>query len=103
MMTHSPGPWRYVASDFNRPTEDGSAAGSIIADFDDDQWYVATVEFAPNWEADKGLLIAAPEMFEALKAIVDCYGMGATPEKFCERVHTFMMEGKAVIAKAEGR
>lgn len=35
---------------------------------------------------------------ETLKAIVDCYGVGSTPEKFCEHVHDFIMRGRKLLA-----
>jgi hypothetical protein len=39
---------------------------------------------------------------EALKAIVDCWGVGwESHEKFCKAVEDFMEDGRAAIAKAE--
>lgn len=29
--------------------------------------------------------------------IVDCYGLGQTPEKFCEQAHGFIMEGRELV------
>lgn len=39
---------------------------------------------------------------EALKAITDCWGLGTSPDQFCEQVADFMEEGRAAIAKATG-
>jgi DNA-binding XRE family transcriptional regulator len=34
---------------------------------------------------------------EILKNIVDCYGVGSTPEKFCRNVSDFMEEGRQLL------
>lgn len=41
-------------------------------------------------------------LVEVLQAIVDCYGVGSTPEKFCEHVGGFIEEGKAALVAAKG-
>lgn len=53
-------------------------------------------------QANASLIAAAPELYDALKAITDCYGVGQPPEKFLKNVHDFMMEGRAALAKARG-
>jgi phosphoglycolate phosphatase-like HAD superfamily hydrolase len=42
------------------------------------------------------------EMLAALKPIVDCYGLGQSPEKFVEQVSGFIEEARAAIQKAQG-
>lgn len=37
----------------------------------------------------------------ALRPIVTCYGLGSTPEKFCEHVHDFIMEARALLAELD--
>lgn len=54
-------------------------------------------------EANARLIAAAPDMHEALKAIVDCYGLGQSPEKFVEQVRGFIEDGRAAISKAKGQ
>lgn len=51
---------------------------------------------------DARLIAAAPELYDVLKAITDCYGVGFSPEKFCEHVREFMEQGRAALAKARG-
>jgi hypothetical protein len=36
---------------------------------------------------------------ERLKPIVDCYGLGNTPEKFVEQVHDFIMEAREELKR----
>lgn len=57
----------------------------------------------PTQIADHWLIAAAPDMAEALEAIVDCYGVGwKTADKFVEEVHDFMMAARAALSKAKG-
>lgn len=78
-------------------------------------WPIASLEIDSNVDEDNqdaleekvaahaALFSAAPELYEALKAITDCYGVGYKDvEKFVEHVHDFMMEGRAALAKARG-
>jgi hypothetical protein len=53
-------------------------------------------------EANARLLAVAPKLYDVLKAITDCYGVGSTPEKFCEHVKEFMLAGRDVLAEARG-
>jgi hypothetical protein len=54
-------------------------------------------------KANANLIAAAPDLYEALKAIVDCHEIGSTQEEFCEQVYDFIEEAKTALAKAEGR
>lgn len=56
--------WTYVKGEFNRDNH-GSASGSILTD-DDDGWFVATIEDAPDTDANARLIAAAPDMLAAL-------------------------------------
>jgi hypothetical protein len=42
------------------------------------------------------------ELVSALKAIVACYGLGQSPEKFVEQVSGYMEDAREVLKKAEG-
>ncbi len=46
---------------------------------------------------------AAPEMYEALKAITDCYFLGVPAEKFIMKTEHLMFKGRAAVLKAEGK
>lgn len=47
--------------------------------------------------------LALAEMYEALKAITDCWGCGwDSHEKFCKAVEDFMAQGRAAILKLQG-
>lgn len=52
--------------------------------------------------ANAHLFAASWGMYRALKRITDCYGVGSSPEQFCENVREFMEEGRAELAKARG-
>lgn len=53
--------------------------------------------------ADAHLIAAAPELYEALKAITDCFGVGyVSAEKFVEDVTELMHEGRAALSRARG-
>jgi hypothetical protein len=41
-----------------------------------------------------------PELVSTLKAIVDCFGLGQSPEKFVEQVSGFIEDARAAIEKA---
>lgn len=54
-------------------------------------------------EANAHLLASSWELYEALKKITDCYGVGyIDTDKFCSDVHDFMLEGRVALAKARG-
>lgn len=55
--------------------------------------------------ADAALIITAVNYHEALidklKNITDFYGVGSSPEKFCENVRDFMLEASTLIKRIE--
>jgi len=116
---HTPGPWR-ISSDAQGPcmVMHPSLPGVAIANCDAahvptngyhspavsepepcPDAYLGTT-YRPERVANVRLIAAAPELLEALKAIVDCYGMGETPEKFAEHVRGFIEDARAAISKA---
>lgn len=67
-------------------------------DGDEASEYIATVYSPGNAAA----VAALPDLYEALKNITDCYGVGSSPDDFCKNVLPFMVEGRAALAKARG-
>ena len=99
--THTPGPWKH---DSPKP---GQMTQVFTGDNPTDGYLIGYVIHEsvnkcqqPVDEANARLIAASPELLEALKAITDCWGMGTSPDQFCEQVADFMKEGRAAIAKA---
>jgi hypothetical protein len=83
---HTPGPWHINASGYCQGSpcrwEIVAKSGGIVAETNDG-----------TDMANARLLASAPEMFDALQAIVDAYG---------ERDTLLMAQVKAALAKAKG-
>jgi hypothetical protein len=98
----TPGPWAYVKGEFNAPGMESHAIGSIICDSKDNDeygWYIATIENAPHSAANTAILLASPELYDALQRIVDAAEaseIGRVPKGLLD-------DAKAVLKKAEGR
>jgi hypothetical protein len=89
----TPGPWRVVkgevvGSDGKRVVlvPDGFSIGSVCGH--------------PERSANLALCIAAPEMYEALKA---CRNVLVVGEGYAPQVHPIIDQIDTIIAKAEGR
>lgn len=57
-----------------------------------------------QWLCDEDARLRASnaEILEALRAFVDCYGVGyKTPESFVAGVHRYILDAQEIIAKAE--
>ncbi len=102
--TFTPGPWSLESDDNGYAEAFRRYAGADAIQVSGDHWTVAVaLDDGPPGQANAHLIAAAPELYEALKAITDCYGVGQRdPAKFLEHVHDFMMEGRAALAKARG-
>jgi hypothetical protein len=81
---HSPGPWTVD----KRIAAPGKAAAIVAGDF-----VVADTTTLPNFEANARLIAAAPDLLEALKAVV----------AISDRKHDAWDAAHAAIAKAEGK
>ncbi len=99
---HTPGPWQFEIGQFNRPDDDyGGCPGSIKGGSESDGWFVATIEDAPEALANARLIEAAPELLEALQALVTfAKPFGAFRDDLGEGVENYCNE---VIAKATGQ
>lgn len=53
-------------------------------------------------EANARLIAAAPDLYNTLKAIFDCYEGGYSAESFAIHVEPFVQEAASVLAKARG-
>ncbi len=82
MIEHTPGPWTTMYL--------GYRGGP------DDKPFGLTID-------DARVADAAPKMLEALEAITDCWGLGSSPDQFCEQVADFMDEAREAIAKSASR
>jgi hypothetical protein len=78
--THAPEPWT-ISSDGNL-YGDGMYIGNISDDHNDE-----------HTDANRALICAAPDMLDALQAIVDAYG---------DRDTLLMAQVKAALSKAKG-
>ena len=109
MSKYTPGPWRWVRDP--RKIECEYTEGAMlklvgqndgeICNFGDDHQYYPTEGTEPD-EADARLIAAAPELLEALKALLDmpaaCYADIEVLENIRRREAAL-----AVLAKAEGK
>ena len=77
-MNWTPGPWEFLANEWNTGGISESAItehrshsrGSIVAPRRaESPWFIATMENAPEQEANACLIAAAPKLYEALEAI----------------------------------
>lgn len=44
-----------------------------------------------------------PALVIALEDIVDCYGVGSSPEAFCRNVEAFMFDAREILKRIEER
>ncbi len=65
MNNHTPGPWKHLPDEFNRE-EAKTACGSIYGG----EYYIATIEDAPEWRVNARLIAAAPALLTALQTLV---------------------------------
>ena len=91
---HTPAPWKHA----NRGDYDTSGIGIFANNPAGMPYYVATAGFMGTAdhryaEANARLISAAPDMFDALQAIVDAYG---------DRDTLLIAQCKAALAKAKG-
>ena len=105
-MTHTPLPWTspplvYKGSDGNvyNVAIYGDQGRTRVSQENPNQWRDGQETI------DNAALIAKAadchdELVAALEAITDCYGLGLSPEKFCEQVADFMADARAALAKA---
>lgn len=87
---HTPGPWAI-------DDEDGTIRAA-----DGDRLFDPLVRFPAQRLANKQLVVASPDLLEALKALhanVD----GDLSGYWAESTSNFMQQAEAAIAKAEGR
>ena len=98
MSGHTPGPW--LATQPAKPTHAGACISILSAD--DDTEIIARIYVADEKaQANATLIAAAPDLLETLKSIHACYGLGSTPEKFCEHVHDLIVvDAAAAISRA---
>jgi hypothetical protein len=99
-MSHTPGPWTWRVG---APGQDcGAPVGTIVGrddalvcDFGDATQFYPDEGMPPN-DADRALIVAAPDLLAALKGMLD---QPETPESY----DAMMERANAAIAKAEGR
>ena len=96
----TPGPWFPQEGsrdwDENRPIF-GLGGVAFVASVQ--QWR----DHPETRDANANLIAAAPDLYEALKAITDCYGVGWRDARaFLAAVHDFMVEGRTALSKARG-
>lgn len=73
---HTKGPWRVAKTTFGQTVIDAESIGEIVCRIE---------EWSPEQdEADARLIAAAPDMFEALKALLVVMDSGAQPRKLDE-------------------
>lgn len=96
-MTHSPSPWRRAGKNSGHiwaPDGDGIVQVAIVGAYSDKE----TLPFnRERWDADARLISAAPEMLEALEAIMNVEGTESVDE-----LRMASIRARAVIAKARG-
>jgi hypothetical protein len=95
-MSFTPGPWRLSTLDLADIVTDGHP-----------RVYVATTDPARGdipdavVEANVRLIAAAPDLYEACRALVAGFGLG--PDMEDKDDDPDIVQGRAAIAKAEGR
>jgi hypothetical protein len=97
MSKHTPGPWLYRAksdSVHKPPAEQPYQFGDLIFRFHD--------ECGPNNE-DLALILAAPELLEALRSIADCCDEEHAARDYASRQAEIRGIARAAIAKTEGQ
>lgn len=94
--THSKGPWQYVAAP--KRYQNGSNTYSIYYSRSEDDIDFGVAE-AYGAEANARLIAAAPQLLEALKALVSTLYPGF---RLDDPRHVIFDAAKAAIAKAEG-
>jgi hypothetical protein len=104
-MAHTPGPWRFERGQWNSGKENNEdhSIGSIVGG--DRDWYIATLEDAPEQSANARLIAAAPDLLAALKVLLQNRELG---EVECQRLGLPRMiescdVARRAIADAEGR
>ena len=102
MSKHTPGPWRLVEGELYNEHYHAIEGGCGYHDFDDG----ATSEgfrltgYAP--EAVARLVVAAPEMLEALATLLGACEFDCMDDK-SNVYRSAMIDARAAIARAEGR
>lgn len=105
MSKHTPGPWRaYFHEDY--PGQMQIGAGEIGGSGDEfDEWCIAatfgSADGTENGEANASLIVAAPDMLAALKAVRS--ELDAMSGNWTEGMSNFAQQADVAIAKAEGR
>jgi hypothetical protein len=96
MSEHTPGPWIELP-DF------ATGNDSITIVSKKANRYVALAGFQDECQhkANARLIAAAPEMFEALQRITDCYGVGyKNADDLARALSSYMTDARALLAKA---
>ena len=94
-MNFTPGPWRLSTLDIDDIVKGEFGHGGV---------YVATVQFSrgdipdAEVEANARLIAAAPDLYEACRALVAGFGLADLEDDDPD-----IVQGRAAIAKAEGR
>lgn len=98
---HSPAPWAVRESRIeNTRVEIVDAEGNWVGDARVATAHGRAVEVQ---EANAHVMAAGPDLLDALRALVDCYGVGwKDPAKFVAALAELMPDARAAIAKAEG-
>ncbi len=60
------GPWRFERGQFNNDASEPNAIGSVMS-CDEVNWFLATIENAPECEGNAHLIAAAPAMAEYIR------------------------------------
>jgi len=96
MSGHTPGPW--IACDHHSGV--GWRVESDAAGYPNDGWVICTDMMGPDNEANARLIAAAPDLLEALIAVLDTSGARGTYHalKYAEAVE----RAEALLAKTVG-
>jgi hypothetical protein len=91
-VTHTPGPWR---------VGDGGSWGAMVKDGNGDGICIpCSGRLGPTDAANARLIAAAPELLEALRALVANYG---PPADYSAEFAILWADAEDVIAKVDGR